>query len=285
MINSVSADFEHEIPNGSKLYFGESAAFKRKVENLAADVLSKHDFNEILTPFFSYHQHLSVAKNKLLNFSDPLNNEISLRGDSTVDVVRIVRRRLKNRNLKRWFYIQPIFKYPSSEAYQIGAELIDEDNLALAINLAKEIFASFDLNPVLQISNIEIPKQICKILDIDIAIFEKGQIQKLFEKNISWLNKIAKATSFDDIASLKKIVPDELKKPLCDIENLKIDYKNVKISLLYYSKMRYYDKLFFRFLDENFIFCSGGNYELDGTKSSGFAISTDTLIEKLCKKD
>lgn len=285
MINSVSADFEHEIPNGSKLYFGENATLKRKLENYAAKLLSDNGFSEILTPYFSYHQHLSVAKNSLLNFSDPLNNEISLRGDSTVDVVRIVKRRLKNENLKRWFYIQPIFKYPSSEIYQIGAELINENNLSLAISLVKEIFANFGLNPALQISNIKIPKLICKILDVPISVFEKGQIEILFEKNIDWLNKIAKATSFNDISNLKNIVPGELIKPLQEIENLKIDYENVSVSLLYYSKMRYYDELFFRFLDEKFIFCSGGNYELDGTNSSGFAIIVDTLIEKLCKKD
>ena len=124
MIDSLSADFEHEIPNGSRLYFGKNAALKRKIENIASEILLKNDFNEILTPCFSYHQNLGV-KSGLLKFSDPQNNEIALRADSTVDVVRIVRRRLKNENLKRWFYMQPIFKYPSKEFYQIGAEMIE----------------------------------------------------------------------------------------------------------------------------------------------------------------
>jgi hypothetical protein len=30
--------YEHEIPTGSKLYFGESAKLKRKLENVASDV-------------------------------------------------------------------------------------------------------------------------------------------------------------------------------------------------------------------------------------------------------
>lgn len=284
MIDSLSADFEHEIPNGSRLYFGKNAALKRKIENIASEILLKNDFNEILTPYFSYHQNLGV-KSGLLKFSDPQNNEIALRADSTVDVVRIVRRRLKNENLKRWFYMQPIFKYPSKEFYQIGAEMIDERNLALAIKIALEIFSEFGLKPVLQLSNIEIPKLICQILGISIDVFEKGAIEVLLQKDIKWLNDITKATTLQDLKALKNSVPSELKDAINDIENLGISYENVRISLLYYSKMRYYDELFFRFLDANSILCSGGNYKIDGTNSSGFAVMVDAMIEKIIHKD
>ncbi|MBQ3674980.1 MULTISPECIES: ATP phosphoribosyltransferase regulatory subunit [unclassified Campylobacter] len=284
MIDSLSADFEHEIPNGSRLYFGKNAALKRKIENIASEILLKNDFNEILTPCFSYHQNLGV-KSGLLKFSDPQNNEIALRADSTVDVVRIVRRRLKNENLKRWFYMQPIFKYPSKEFYQIGAEMIDERNLALAIKIALEIFSEFGLKPVLQLSNIEIPKLICQILGISIDVFEKGAIEVLLQKDIKWLNDITKATTLQDLKALKNSVPSELKDAINDIENLGISYENVRISLLYYSKMRYYDELFFRFLDANSILCSGGNYKIDGTNSSGFAVMVDAMIEKIIYKD
>ncbi|MBQ9292445.1 MAG: ATP phosphoribosyltransferase regulatory subunit [Campylobacter sp.] len=284
MIDSLSADFEHEIPNGSRLYFGKNAALKRKIENIASEILLKNDFNEILTPCFSYHQNLGV-KSGLLKFSDPQNNEIALRADSTVDVVRIVRRRLKNENLKRWFYMQPIFKYPSKEFYQIGAEMIDERNLALAIKIALEIFSEFGLKPVLQLSNIEIPKLICQILGISIDVFEKGAIEVLLQKDIKWLNDITKATTLQDLKTLKNSIPSELKDAINDIENLGISYENVRISLLYYSKMRYYDELFFRFLDANSILCSGGNYKIDGTNSSGFAVMVDAMIEKIIYKD
>ena len=279
MIDSLSADFEHEIPNGSRLYFGKNAALKRKIENIASEILLKNDFNEILTPCFSYHQNLGV-KSGLLKFSDPQNNEIALRADSTVDVVRIVRRRLKNENLKRWFYMQPIFKYPSKEFYQIGAEMIDEP-----IKIALEIFSEFGLKPVLQLSNIEIPKLICQILGISIDVFEKGAIEVLLQKDIKWLNDITKATTLQDLKALKNSVPSELKDAINDIENLGISYENVRISLLYYSKMRYYDELFFRFLDANSILCSGGNYKIDGTNSSGFAVMVDAMIEKIIYKD
>lgn len=285
MIDSVSADFDHEIPNGSRLYFGKSAQLKRELENKASEILVKNGFSEILTPYFSYHQHLSVAPQKLLKLSDPTNHELALRADSTVDVVRIVRKRLKDDKLRRLFYVQPTFKYPSDEFYQIGAELIGEKNLPLAIKIAQEFFKEFDLVPALQLSNIEIPKKICEILNLPLEIFEKGKIETLLEQNLPWLDATARATSLKDVQALRAQAPEELKPCLDEILNLGVDYERICVSLLYYSKMRYYDALFFRFLDAGAVYCNGGNYEIDGLKSSGFALLVDALIEKIMQKD
>ena len=285
MIDSVSADFDHEIPNGSRLYFGKSAQLKRELENKASEILVKNDFSEILTPYFSYHQHLSVAPQKLLKLSDPTNHELALRADSTVDVVRIVRKRLKDDKLRRLFYVQPTFKYPSDEFYQIGAELIGEKNLPLAIKIAQEFFKEFDLLPALQLSNIEIPKKICAILNLPLEIFEKGKIETLLEQNLPWLDATARATSLKDVRALRTQVPEELVPCLDEILSLGVDYERICVSLLYYSKMRYYDALFFRFLDAGAVYCNGGNYEIDGLKSSGFALLVDALIEKIMQKD
>ena len=285
MIDSVSADFDHEIPNGSRLYFGKSAQLKRELENKASEILVKNGFSEILTPYFSYHQHLSVAPQKLLKLSDPTNHELALRADSTVDVVRIVRKRLKDDKLRRLFYVQPTFKYPSDEFYQIGAELIGEKNLPLAIKIAQEFFKEFDLMPALQLSNIEIPKKICEILNLPLEIFEKGKIETLLEQNLPWLDATARATSLKDVRALRTQVPEELVPCLDEILNLGVDYEHIRVSLLYYSKMRYYDALFFRFLDAGAVYCNGGNYEIDGLKSSGFALLVDALIEKIMQKD
>jgi len=285
MIDSVSADFDHEIPNGSRLYFGKSAQLKRELENKASEILVKNGFSEILTPYFSYHQHLSVAPQKLLKLSDPTNHELALRADSTVDVVRIVRKRLKDDKLRRLFYVQPTFKYPSDEFYQIGAELIGEKNLPLAIKIAQEFFKEFDLMPALQLSNIEIPKKICEILNLPLEIFEKGKIETLLEQNLPWLDATARATSLKDVQALRTRVPEELVPCLDEILSLGVDYEHIRVSLLYYSKMRYYDALFFRFLDAGAVYCNGGNYEIDGLKSSGFALLVDALIEKIMQKD
>ena len=95
--------YEHEIPNGSKLYFAKSAKLKRKIEQKASEILEDEGFSEIVTPFFSYHQHLSVDATNLLRFSDSLNHEISLRADSTVDTVRIVLEDLKQTSQRGGF--------------------------------------------------------------------------------------------------------------------------------------------------------------------------------------
>ena len=109
--------FEHEIPKGSRLYFGKTAKAKRVLENSVCEILEKNGFEEILTPNFSYSQHQSIEDNKkLIKFSDEENEQVSLRADSTLDVVRIITKRLgRATNHRKWFYVQPIFSYPSKE--------------------------------------------------------------------------------------------------------------------------------------------------------------------------
>ena len=86
---------EHEIPNQTKLYFANSARVKRKIENIASDILYTNGYEEIVTPLFSYHQHLSIAdERELIRINDAKNNSLSLRADSTIDVVRIIEKRL-----------------------------------------------------------------------------------------------------------------------------------------------------------------------------------------------
>lgn len=275
--------FEHEIPVGSRLYFGKSASLKREVESIASEILTQNGFNEIVTPYFSHHQHLSVAPTQLLRFSDHANHEVSLRADSTVDVVRIVLRRLKDSEPKRWFYIQPIFKYPSSEFYQIGAELIGEKDLITSVNIAKSLFERLNLKPYLQISHIKIPHIVCELLNLPISIFEHGELEKILNQDKEWLRKLVFVNSIKDIDEILSMVPNELKEPLCEIKELASlsRYENLRIVPLYYSKMRYYDNLFFRFLNGNQILSGGGNYDIEGIKSSGFGVYTDALLENL----
>ena len=65
---------EHEIPVGSKLYFGNTAKIKRKIESVASDILDKNGFEEIVTPFFSV-----LGKNDLPPIkSCPICRKVSL---------------------------------------------------------------------------------------------------------------------------------------------------------------------------------------------------------------
>ena len=280
--------YEHEIPTGSKLYFGKSAKLKRQLETAASELFYEAGFEEIVTPYFSYHQHQSIDATELLRFSDEQNHIISLRADSTMDVVRLSTKRVdRTANHSKWFYIQPVFRYPSHEVHQIGAELIGEENLSLSIATSLSIFEKFGLKPLLHVSNINIPKILSAMLDLDLKIFEKGELQKLLALDIPWLTKLTCLQTLGELESVIEEVPDVLKTELKKLKALSahIAYDNVVFSPLYYVKMLYYNALFFRFIYKNYTLGSGGSYDCEGIGSSGFGLYTDDLIEILIKRD
>ncbi len=87
--------FEHEIPKGSRLYFGKTAKMKRDLENKVSEVLYSNGFEEVVTPNFSYSQHQSIENDrKLISIFGEQNEQVALRADSTLDVVRIITKRL-----------------------------------------------------------------------------------------------------------------------------------------------------------------------------------------------
>lgn len=280
--------YEHEIPTGSKLYFGPSAKLKRQLETVASELFYDAGFEEIVTPFFSYHQHKSIDEKELLRFSDEQNHIVSLRADSTMDVVRLSTKRMgRSTPHSKWFYIQPVFRYPSHEVHQIGAELIGEENLALSVATSLSIFEKFSLKPLLHVSNINIPKMLSQMLNLDLKIFEKGELQKLLALDIPWLTKLTCLQTLPELEAVIEEVPDVLKVELEKLKELSahIAYDNIVFSPLYYVKMRYYNALFFRFIYKNYTLGSGGSYDCEGIGSSGFGLYTDDLIEILIKRD
>jgi histidyl-tRNA synthetase len=280
--------YEHEIPTGSKLYFGRSAKLKRDLEHVASELLYEAGFEEIVTPFFSYHQHQSIDEKELLRFSDEKNNIVSLRADSTMDAVRLITKRMgRSTNHAKWFYIQPVFRYPSHEVHQIGAELIGEENLALSIATSAALFERLNVQPLLHVSNIRIPKLLSEMLGLDLQLFEKGELQKLLALDIPWLTKLTCLQTLEEIEALLEEVPLALKEELLVLKNLakSIGYAKHVFSPLYYVKMRYYNAVFFRFVDHNFTLGVGGSYDCEGIGSSGFGLYSDEIIEILIKRD
>ncbi len=279
--------YEHEIPTGSKLYFGKSAKLKREIEGVASRTFDERGFEEIVTPFLSYHQHGSIAEKELIRFADGANHILSLRADSTMDVVRLMNKRLgRSTTQDKWFYIQPVFKFPSFEINQIGAEFVGAKNLSFGVDISSLIFNEFKLSPLLQICNINIPNLIAKMFDLNIEIFERGEIEKLFSLGIPWLDQLIKTQNTEQLESVIGIAPQEIKEELVKMQemNEKITYSRVVFSPLYYARMRYYDGLFFRFIEKNLTLGLGGNYECDGAKSAGFALYTDAIIDTILKK-
>ena len=276
--------YEHEIPTGSKLYFAKSARLKRKLESVASEFLYDAGFEEIVTPFFSCHQHKTIDEKELLRFSDEQNHIVSLRADSTLDVVRLSTKRVgRSMSQSKWFYIQPVFRYPSHEVNQIGAELIGQEDFAQSIATCGAIFDKFDLMPLLHLSNINIPKILSKILNIELKVFEKGELQKLLVMDIPWLTKLTCLQSIKELDEVIDEVPDVLKEELLKLKKLflEVEYKNVIFAPLYYVDMRYYNALFFRFIEKNYTLAVGGSYDCEGVNSSGFGLYTDDLIEIL----
>ena len=277
--------FEHEIPRGSRLYFGSMAKAKRRLENQVCDILDTCGFEEILTPNFSYSQHQAIAnEKKLIKFSDEQNEQVSLRADSTLDVVRIITKRLgRTTTHKKWFYVQPIFSYPSKEEYQIGCEWIDHDNISDIMNLTADILKALNIKPIFQISNINIPKLVANELNIDLELFKNGEIATLFKLNCEWLNKLIKVKDIKSLEDVINIIPNSIKSELEKLlqKAKEVDYSNIIIAPLYYGSLRYYDGIYYRVINDNLTICKGGMYSSEGMNSLGFALYTDNLLKIL----
>ena len=279
---------EHEIPTGTKLYFGNSAKIKRNIENIASEILDSNGYEEIITPLFSYHQHLSIADDKeLIRVNDAQNNALSLRADSTIDVVRIIEKRLgRNTEQKKWFYIQPIFTYPTTEQYQVGVEFMGEKKLSSVMNLAVNILDKLEVKPLVQISNIKIPELLVEMFDeLTIDDFRDINVEKFLNLKVEWLEKLVYLQYIEQIDDVIKIAPKSIQIELQKMKDLcsEMSCKNSVLAPIYYAKMLYYDELFFRVIDKNEVYARGGRYKNEELTSVGFAIYTDTLCDTLSK--
>jgi len=272
--------YEHEIPSGSKLYFGESAKIKREIEFVSAELLENLGFAEIVTPLFSYHQHESFDDKKpLLKLNDEQNHEVTLRADSTADVVRIVTKRLgRSTESKKWFYIQPTVTFPTKEQYQIGAEVIDGSFEEVA-ETAVMLLAEMDAKPVMQIANIHIPHLLNEKYGVSLDVLKSMHVEQIMGADLPWIEKLVRMNAVSDLEDLSAF-PSDIKAELEKIKEAteQVKYDNMVISPLFYAKMRYYDSLTFRMFEKNALLAMGGIYTIDGVEAAGFALYTDECI-------
>lgn len=280
--------YEHEIPKGSKLYFGRSAALKREIEAKAVAVLLAEGFEEIVTPFFTYQKYQTGSahsdQKSIIRVADSNNNSLSLRADSSLDVVRIITKRLgRSTDHKKWFYVQPVFHFPTTEINQIGAEFLDSNDLAYITNLAIDIFKKIGIAPTLQLSNIAVVKAAISELRVDMEAFKKGEYYKLKSLGVEWLTKLLDVATITQLRECIDYSPDSVRVELERVFEMakRINYKNIVLSPLYVPKSSYYTDCFFRMIDQNDVFCRGGNYVTNHKHSCGFAIYTDNIIKRL----
>jgi histidyl-tRNA synthetase len=120
-----------------------------------------------------------------------------------------------------------------------------------------------------------------------IEVFKSSNIQKLLDLKIDWLTKLTYLQNVNEIEEILDIVPAEIKEELEKIADLArdISYENIVISPLYYSKMNYYDGLFFRYIEGNSVLGMGGCYEYEDMEATGFALYVDKLIEEKLKDE
>ena len=272
--------FEHEIPTGSKLYFGESAKVKREIEFVSAELLDNLGFEEIVTPLFSYHQRECFDSSKsLVRLNDEENNEVTLRADSTIDVVRIVTKRLgRSTESKKWFYIQPTVTFPTHEQYQIGAEVLD-GSFEEVSKTTTMLLSEMGAQPVMQISNIAIPHILNEKYGVSLDVLKSMHIEQIMAIDLPWIEQLVRINFVDDLDDLAAF-PEEIRTELEKIKEAtqKVDYGKMVISPLYYAKMRYYDSLTFRMFEGNALLAMGGIYSIDGIEAAGFALYTDECV-------
>ncbi len=272
--------FEHEIPSGSRLYFGESAKLKREIEFTSAEMLENLGFEEIVTPIFSYHQHECFDDRKLLvRLNDEANHEVTLRADSTADVVRIVTKRLgRSSEAKKWFYVQPTVTFPTREQYQIGAEIID-GSFEEVVRAATMLLHEIGIEPVMQIANIRIPHLLNEKYGVSLKVLKSMHLEQIMQADLPWIEQLVRINSVSDLEEMDAF-PSDIREELEKIKAVteKVSYGKMVISPLYYAKMRYYDSLTFRMFEENALLAMGGTYAIDGVDAAGFALYTDECI-------
>ena len=274
--------FEHEIPSKSKLYFGECAKIKREIENTCAKAMDENGFEEIVTPLFSYHQHSSFEdEKKLLHLHDEHNHTVTLRADSTADVVRIVTKRIgRTTSSKKWFYIQPAVSFPTQEQYQVGAEIFD-GSFDDVVNSATTLVEKLELKALLQISNMKIPLLLNEKYGVDLQLLHDTNIEAILELDLPWISKLVRIHKAEDLEDLEGI-PADIQSELVLIKEMiaKIEYQNLIVAPLFYAKMRYYGSLTFRMFYDNELLVRGGCYAIENINAVGFALYTDACINQ-----
>lgn len=277
---------EHEIPEGSKLHFGLSAALKRKVETLSADIFYKHGFEEIVSPTFVYQEHQKSFLNRnVIHLSSEKNHQIAMRNDSTIDTIRIITKRLgRSTTQKKWFYIQPVFSYPTIEHNQIGVECLDSNEYLKILELGIHIFESLGINPLLQITNARIARICSENTDLSYNDFATLNIEKL--QSVDFLARLLRVNDISGLKSFLPTCPTFLRDEIIHLLDLcACDYKNLICAPLLPVPVEYYDDLFFRMTLQNFTFLSGGISSIDNVQSCGFGIYTDSVVYYLLKQN
>lgn len=276
--------FEHETPEGTKLYFGKSARIKRELESTACEIFYKHQFEEIITPYFSYlqHQH-NFSDRHLIRLSSQNNHQISLRYDSTIDTIRTITKRLERATShKHWFYIQPVFSYPTNEIYQIGAESIYTSDLHPMITMGLEILSRCGVRALLQFSNVKVLELCMSEIGLDRESYRALSMREI-EQKAQFMRDLGRINSLEDLDEFLPRSPMFLR---FELERLShkahaCGHEQIIISPLEMPFVDYYDDVVFRAFSGNKTLMLGGKYKIQDCLCCGFGIYTDNVLRNI----
>ena len=259
----------HEVPQGCKLYFGKSARLKREIENLASAILYKNGYEEIITPTFAYLEYQRDIKSReVVRTNNQYNHQIALRNDSTIDTIRLLAPHLRENALgRRWFYIQPIFTYPTTEIHQIGVENLETCDIAPFIAMSLEFLKTLcktHQKIILQVANVKIPQICAQVFKIPLVAFKNIDVEAITKASpiMQKLLYVHNRESLECFLQEQHNLPKELYFALEQLYTLASKIPHCIISPLYYAPMSYYTGLFFRFFTENATLILGGEYAI-----------------------
>lgn len=138
-----------QVPYGTRDLLPGEAKQHRQIKNKIADTFEKWGYDEVRTPTFEYYDTFVAAGQNTENdykLFDRHNNILVLRSDMTTPLARMVATRLKDKEVKRLFYLADVFRHAEAqigrqcEFSQAGVELLgaegacaDAEILALAV--------------------------------------------------------------------------------------------------------------------------------------------------------
>lgn len=164
----------YQAPRGTTDILPEEQAYRRYIEQKAADVCHLYGYERIDTPIFedaglfirSVGEGTDIVEKEMYTFADRGGSQITLRPEGTAPVCRAYLEHGMHNLVQpvKLYYIAPIFRYERPQAgrfrqhYQFGVEAIGEADAALdaeVIDMAWQFFGSLGLiNFSLQLNSI-----------------------------------------------------------------------------------------------------------------------------------
>jgi len=299
------------MPEGVKIYFGDSLKKKLAIEENLKEIFEKNCYNLIELPMYEFYEDLkpnfsSEINKKMYKFVDRDSGEVvALRPDMTSLLAKLVKLRSDDMVLpERIYYAGDVFRYDKiksgvyREIAQAGIELIGESGykadvevIIMAIESLKNLGLS---NPKIEIGDVSILNNIIKNSNLEERELEKVKnyilkkdipsLQKYLDgrENVEMLLQIPTMIGQKDILEgLEKYGTDNLKKVADLLDELGYS-ENYIIDLGIVKGMEYYTGIVFNGFCDNardFIL-NGGRYDkLMGTNALGFVINIDAIVE------